>query len=685
MPDPAKLFADAVAAHRANDLPAAEKLYRETVAADPGHASAWCNLGVLAVRCGQLDAAADCYRRALAVSPGLADAHFNLGNLYRRVGRHPEAGREYELCLKSNPGHLGATFNLGIVHATLGNLDHAAECFRASLSANPADLDARLRLGDALMRAGKLDAAVAEFRTATEQAPVEPRAWYNLGLALHSAGRPADAEHALTTALERRPEYPDAHNALGLVWEQAGRKDDAAERYRAAVGIHPDFADGWSNLGVNLCEQGRADDAIECLRRSLAVRPTAAMIHGNLLLFLNYSSRVTPEQIVAEHRIFAERFAAPVPPRPPVPLPHDPARKLRVGYLSADFRGHTVSGFIELLLKNHDPDRVVVFAYPSVFRPDATTERLRGLCDKWRPIAGLSDDRAADLIRSDGVDVLVDLGGHTASNRLLVLARRPAPVQATVFGYPATTGLPAVDLRITDPVSDPPGMTESLNIEALLRLPDVAWVYRPPADAPPVGPLPTATNRAFTFGSFNNAAKFSDACLEAWAGILTAVPDSRLVLLAGQSKAGARRLADIFAAAGIAADRVTLLPRMSVADYFAAHGQLDVALDPFPYNGGVTSADALWMGVPVLGIAGRTYVSRQGAMLMGRVGHPGFTADSPAGLIELAKAWSEKRSELAVIRAGLRERMIASPICDAKRYVRNLEAALRTVWRAVLA
>jgi predicted O-linked N-acetylglucosamine transferase (SPINDLY family) len=408
------------------------------------------------------------------------------------------------------------------------------------------------------------------------------------------------------------------------------------------------------------------------------------MIHGNLLLFLNYSSRVTPEQVVAEHRAFAERFAAPVPPRPPVPLPHDSGRKLRVGYLSADFRGHTVSGFIELLLKHHDPDRVEVFAYPSVYRPDATTERLRGLCDKWRPVAGLTDDRAADLIRADGIDALIDLGGHTASNRLLVLARRPAPVQATVFGYPATTGLPAVDYRITDPVSDPPGLTESLNVEALMRLPDVAWVYRPPADAPPVGPLPAAAARAFTFGSFNNAAKFSDACLEAWAGILTALPDARLVLLAGQSKAGAQRLAEKFAAHGIAADRVTLLPRMPAAAYFAAHGQLDVALDPFPYNGGVTSADALWMGVPVMGIAGRTYVSRQGAMLMDRVGHPGFIAESADGLVKLAKEWSEKRQELASIRAGLRERIAESPICDARRYVRNLESALRTAWVGVL-
>ncbi|HET6572525.1 MAG TPA: tetratricopeptide repeat protein [Fimbriiglobus sp.] len=671
-------FARAVAVHRSGEFAAAERMYRDLLRSYPAHTPALCNLGVLLVRAGRVDEAAECYNLALAATPGHPDAHFNLGNLYRRANRPREAAGHYRACLTANPAHAGAAFNLGLALSAVGDAAGAAESFAVVARLEPTNPDAHSRLGDALVRAGQWDEGVAAMRKAVELRPDDHRNYYNLGLALAAGGQTAEAQELHQRALQLKPDYAEAHNGLGLVLEATGRKDDALAHYQRAVELKPELGDAWSNLGTNLAEQGRPEEAIACFRESLARQPLAPAIHSNLLLHLNYSSRVTPEQVRDEHLAWAARFAGPTPGPPPVPEPHDPDRRMRIGYLSADFRGHTVAGFIETLLRHHDRERVEVIAYASIMRPDDTTEKLKALADHWRPVGGLTDAQAFDLIRGDNLDVLIDLGGHTAGNRLLLLAARPAPVQATLFGYPNTTGLKAVDYRITDPVSDPPGRTEHLYAESLLWLPETAWVYAPPTDAPPVTPLP---QREFTFGCLNNSAKISDACLEAWAAVLQAVPDSRLVLLAGQSRGGAERLLDRFAERGVSRERVELVFRLPRQEYFATYSQFDLSLDPFPYNGGVSTGDSLWMGVPVLTVAGPSYVSRQGIMAMTTVGLPEFVAQSSEELVRLAKEWTNRREELTEIRAGLRDRLAKSPLADAPRYVRSLEEALRRVWR----
>lgn len=674
-------FAAAVQTHQAGDHATAEAMYRAILTKFPAHAPTLCNLGVLLAKANKLQEAADCYNLALAATPGYPDAHFNLGNIYRRSNQLREAAYHYRGCLTANPSHAAAAYNLGLVFSAVSDLPGTIECFRLVTELEPANADAFGRLGDALVRAGQLADGIVAFRKCVELKPNDPRGLHNLGLGLSSSGQTAEAHDVLQKALRLKPDYAEAHNALGLNLEAQGRKDDAMFHYQESVRLKPDLADGWSNLGTNVGEQGRAEEAINCLRESLVVRPNAAPIHSNLLLMLNYSSRLTPDQVLAEHLDWAERFGGPTPSAPSVPEPHDPNRRLRVGYLSADFRSHTVAGFIETLLTNHDRDRVEVFAYANVLRPDDTTERLKALADQWRAIGGQPDEQVVEQIRTDKLDVLIDLGGHTAGNRLLVLAARPAPLQATLFGYPNTTGLKAVDYRITDPISDPPGRTEGYYAEGLLRLPETAWVYSPPATAPQVTPLPAAAKRQFTFGCLNNPAKISDVCLATWAKLIQTIPGTKLVLLAGQAQGGAKRLMKLFTEAGILRDRIELVMRLPKDKYFEAYSQFDVALDPFPYNGGVTTCDALWMGVPVLTVAGPSYVSRQGAMQMMAVGLAEFVADSPEGLVQLAKDWTTRRPELAQIRAGLRERLTHSPLADGRRYVRALENALRTAWR----
>ena len=685
MADVNEAFAAAVSRHQAGDGAAAEAMYRDLLTAFGSHAPTLCNLGVLLVQSGRVEEAVGLYNLALATSSDHPDAHFNLGNVYRRSNQLALAASHYQECLKANPRHASAAYNLGLVFSTVGDMPATVECFRTVVRLEPGNAEGHARLGDAHVRSGRLADGIASFRTASILQPDQPRHLYNLGLALANSGATAEASETITRALKLNPNYAEAHNAMGLNLEAQGRKDDALFHYQKAVQLKPDLADAWSNLGTNLSEQGRCDEAIDCLHESLVHKPNAPAIHSNLLLLLNYTSKIAPEEVAREHFAWAARFAPPVPDAPPIPLPHDRTRRLRVGYLSPDFRQHTVSSFIELLLTHHNRDRVEVFAYGSVLRPDDVTARLSRLADHYRPVGGLPDEQVFELIRADQIDVLIDLAGHTAGNRLQLLAARPAPVQCTLFGYPNTTGLAAVDYRITDPLSDPDDGTESLSAETLLRLPEVPWCYAPPKTDVPVTPLPCLAKKWFTFGCLNNPAKISEACLAAWTKLIISIPGTRLVVLGGQSNAGVKKLTDRFVQGGILRDRVEVISRVPKDKYFEAYHQFDATLDPFPYNGGVTTGDSLWMGVPVLTVAGNTYVSRQGLMANAAVGLPEFVADNADSLIELAKGWTKRRDELATIRAGLRERLLSSPLGDAPRYVRNLETALREVWANRLA
>jgi predicted O-linked N-acetylglucosamine transferase (SPINDLY family) len=670
-----QLFADAVAKHQAGDVSLATRLYRMVIAEAPNHAPALCNLGTILAKQGKADESLHCYQLALQSVPGYPEAHYNLGNLYRRAGQNKLAIDQYTACLKANPQHISAGFNLGLALLGIGDMKAAKHCLAQVVALDPKFADGWGRLGDLNLRMGEPAEAVAAFQKYAELQPDDARGKNNLALALANVGRHADAIDILQKLVKVKPDYAEAHNTLGVTLEAIGKKDDALFHYDAAVKAKPDFADAWSNRGINLLESGRADEAVESLQKSVHHRPGVPAVHSNLLLAMNYPSSIPIDLIADEHKSWGTQYGGETPAIPK-PADPNPNRVLKIGYVSSDFRAHTVAGFIEAVFANHDRKRFHVTAYANVIRPDDVTEKLKGLADAWVPAAALSDEALAHKVRVDGIDILIDLAGHTAGNRLLTFARRPAPMQATLFGYPNTTGIPAVDFRISDAISDPPGQTESFSTETLIRLPNLAWVYAPPANLPPVGLLPALTKKGLTFGCLNNAAKISDDCLAAWSKVLQATPGSKLILLAGQSNAGAKRLADRFTKAGILRDRVELIFRLPKEQYYQAYSGFDIALDPFPYNGGVTTCDSLAMGVPVLTVEGASYVARQGLAVLANLGLPGFIARTPVQLVELAKSWNSRRQELATIRSGLREQLRKSPICDAAGYVRNLEDAL---------
>lgn len=669
-----ELFQRAVAAHKSGAAEDAERDYRQVLAAAPNHTPALTNLAGIMAQRGDSDEAERLYLESLSFDPDQLQAHFNVGNLYRRTGRSANAIPHYEDALRLSPDAPAILINLGLAATDIGNWPRGVECFARAVTVNPDVPDGLNLLGDALARCGRRAEAIAAFREAVSRFPDQPRGYCHLGIHLAAAGENDEAIDVLERAVALREDYPEAQNALGVAYEAAGRADDAQRGYRAAVSLRDSFADAWANLGTSLGEQGRVAEAVEALRRALALAPNP-IAQSALLTNLLYLGDFTPEQLRDEHRAWAEKHADPLTPAEPTRQRTGPGR-VRVGYVLGEVRSRAVVAFLEALLTHHDRTKFHVTVYANFGRAGDVYDRLYRLADTWHPVPHLPDDKVADLVRTDEIDILVDLNGHTPGNRLLLFARKPAAVQLSLYSYPVTTGMRAMDYRVTDATADPPG-AEAFYTEKLIRLPHLGGVYVPPDGAP--APTVPSGRRAFTFGCLNHPAKLSDACLDTWAAVLKAVPKSRLVLLAGQSVAAAEEVSAKFTRRGVVSDRLELVYRLPSGDYFEAYQPLDLMLDPFPYGGAVTTCDSLWMGVPVLTVAGADARGRQSMSLLNALGLPEFVADTPEQLVTLAATWADQRPGLAELRTSLREMMAQSPLTDVAEYVRHLEAAYKGV------
>lgn len=642
MPDANAAFLEAVQFHRAGDLTKAEQHYRHVLADQPNHAAAASNLGVILAGRGNLLQAEKLYKRALTVEPNFGDAHLNLGNLYTRINK----------------------------------VNEAIDCFKAALRSTQSPVMARQNLWQLFFATGRVAEAADHLAEYTRSYPEDAEAWHLLGLARIRLGKTTEAMAALRQAIALNPGHVLAHNSLGIALEETGDQDAASAAFEHAIRIGPNRPEPYNNLALNRLEQGRAPEAVDLFRRSIALDRRQMHIFSNYLLALNYLSDLPPQTLLTEHTNWAAHYAQ--PERPPARV-HRPSATgiLHVGYVSPDFRGHPVASYIGGVLGAHDRKAVKVTCYSSVVQPDETTGRLKALADQWRDISNMNDAQAAELIRKDKVDVLVDLSGHSSRHRLGSFARRAAPVQVTHFGYPNTTGVPAMDYRLTDPIANPDG-SDTWYVEKLVRLPEVAWCWQPPDFAPPVGPLPADAAITITFGSFNNTAKLTAEAIALWARIAAGVPGSKLLVLATKSRSAQERLVAEFAKQG-AEGRVEALPRMTPAEYYAAYNRVDIALDPFPYNGGVTTCDALWMGVPVVSLIGSNYAGRQGLSILTAIGLPELAAANADEYVQVAQSLANDRNRLRELRKGLRERMRTSPVCDAARFVKNLEAAYRNM------
>jgi predicted O-linked N-acetylglucosamine transferase (SPINDLY family) len=670
--------AAAQAAFRGGDLEQAENLARQ--AADSGETDAHALLARILSQTGDLDGAENHAQTALDYRPDDAVTMAYLGAILMAKGQEGDAVAAFRRAVDLRPGDAVLLNEYGNALAATGRGQEAITVLRQAVSVRDDIPEIHNNLGNVLRTAGRLTEAADCYRTALTLRPIYPEALNNLGVVMQEQGNIDSAIDALSQAIAIDPDNALLHTHLGTAYAAVGRLSDAVEAHRKALTLDPDLAAAQNNLGIALKDQGLLDEARDAYTRSLEIEPDAPEVHSNLLMCLSYDPAVDGASLLAAHRAWAAKHERPVAAA--FDRTAEPDRVLRIGYVSPDFWTHSVAYFIEPALEYYDRDRFHVTCYADVERPDATTARLRDYVDRWHETAALSDDELFDLIRADGIDILIDLAGHTANNRLPVFGRRAAPLQMSWIGYPATTGLAQMDYRVTDEWADPAGETDAYHSETLLRLQRGFLCYTPPADAP--APAADRGDRPITFGSFNNLSKVTDAVIALWSEILHEVPDARLLLKSRQlaDEGVRRRIVDAFAEHLIPEERLDLHGRLaSRGAHLELYGAVDVALDTFPYNGTTTTCEALWMGVPVVTMAGDLHAGRVGASLLHQCGLDDWVAATPENYVSLALAIAANLPERRILREWVAE----SGLTDGPAFAVAWEEALREVWRDLCA
>lgn len=628
-------------------MAASEAMCRTILLAQPDHAEALHLLGLLASGAGRHGLAADLVRRAIAISPEAEHYHNSLGLILTVTRQWDQARGSLREALRLKPDYALAHNNLGLVMAQQGGYEEAVVEYRVAIQCQPRLAEAHNNLGNALAEMEQLSAAIDAFRE----------------------------------AIDSNPNYTPAYNNLGNAFRIQGCLDEAVAAFRAALRLEVGCAEFHNNLGNALKDQGMLEEAIGSYRRAVSLNPGLPSFQSNLLYALEFLETPNPGAIRSEQLRWNRRHAnSGKQPIRPHDNDADPERRLKVGYVSPDFRDHPLAFFIVPTIEAHDRGKVEVCCYSTVRWRDSITTRLQQAADRWRDVAALSDAELANRIREDRIDVLVDLTMHSADNRLPVFARKPAPVQVSWLAYPGTTGLDAIDYRLTDARMEPAGAPESASLESAVRLPDSWCCYEAICTFPAVAELPALQTNRVTFGSLNQFSKCNAKMLRCWAQILLAVERSRL-LLHCPSVERRKYVTQLFEEAGIGDDRIEFAGRCSWADYLHLFGRIDVCLDSFPCNGMTTTCHALWMGVPVVTLSGSAAVSRAGRSLLTAVGLEELVAGDEDEYVCIAKTLTGDLPRLARWRVTMRQRMRSSPLMDPPRFTRNLEDAYRAMWR----
>ncbi len=684
------LLARGLQHHRAGEHAEAERLYREVLARAPDHPHAAFLLGVLAVQRGRIDEAVAMLERATALAPGNAACHANLGEALRRRGDPGAALVPLQRAIAIDPEAVDPLYTLGGLLHDRGAFDGAIACLERAEELRPGlpDVAARTASASAAI-AARVDVRASEASDEASGGIAEDvlsaAALLALARPVAVKGRLQEAATMLERAAALNPRLTVAHANLGMLHAALGRVSEACASYRRALAIEPDLAETHHNLGNALLRGGRLDEAIASFRSAVAASPDRAAYRSDLVFHLHFHPGYDAHAILAEAREWEHAHTSGLAPMPSrLERERAPERRLRVGYVSPNFRRHCQAFFMSPLLANHDHEQFEIVCYSDLARPDPWTERLLGYADRAVAVHAMSDAALADRIAEDGIDILVDLTMHMADGRLLTFARKPAPIQVSWLAYPGTTGLSAIDHRVSDPHLDPyldPAHGDaSVYSERTLRLPDSFWCYDPLASEC-VGPLPAKRRGHVAFGSLNNLLKVGEACVTLWARVLRRVAGSTITLLAPAGDAR-ERLLDLFEAHGVERGRVDFVEYQAREAYLATYGRIDIGLDTIPYGGHTTSLDALWMGVPVVTLVGSTVVGRAGLCHARNLELPELVAWSAEEFVNVAAGLAGDLDRLASLRSGLRQRMERSPLMDGPRFAKNLEAAYRSLWRA---
>jgi predicted O-linked N-acetylglucosamine transferase (SPINDLY family) len=683
--NPGAWLGKGIAQLQQGELAQAEASFRRILKQDPAHADANHLLGLVALQRGRHELAIRLILQAIRANPAAALYHSNLGFALNGAGRLREALAACERATQLSPDMAEAHYNRGNALTGLGRLQEGLAAYERTIQFRPQHIDAHYAKGAAFACAGRPREAEHSFRRVLELNPRHVRACSNLAVVLASAGNYVEALAASERAIELAPNYANAHNCRANALRKLFRLEEALQAVDRAIALKPDDADAHYNRANMLLQAGMVEEADASFRRALELRPGDASLHSNLLFIQAARASQPCDQMLGALRQWDEvhgregRRAVLPERRESV----EGGRRLRVGYVSPHFHSHVVSFFFEPLLAAHDRSRFEIVCYASFLesRADAVTRRLRESAEHWHFVGDKDDAELARLVREDGIDILVDLTGHTADNRLKAFTYRPAPVQASYLGFFASTGLAAMDYWITDEVIHPQDTPERAS-EKVYRLPR-CWVsYRPSEEAPAVSPCPNADENV-VFGSFSNLTKLTPAVIETWSRLLQALPGSRLLLMARllRDPMVRSRLVAGFAHHGIGEERLILRNGAPYAEYFATYAEVDIVLDPFPRTGGTTTAEALWMGVPVVTLAGQRYVERISASKLKAIGLQDLIAGSPEEYIRKACLLARDPGKRGELRAGLREKMAQSALCDGEGLARSMEAAYLAMWQ----
>lgn len=738
----------ALGRHRAGQQQLAADAYQQAIKSDQRNADAWNLLGVLRYQQRDLLLAEELFRQALQLRAAFADADFNLASLLRETQRLPEALTHYSAAVAARPDFFQAHDSCGLVLQELGRYQEAIAAHRRAFALVPSNPLVANNLAVALKAAGQISEAIEAYRTALQMAPKHLEARLNLGNLLLQARRIAEGLAELRQALHLHPDHPlallhcaraliaadqrgEARALLGAARAQGlaslelivlyaeqclegGDNEAALEVLEPAAAANPQSKALWFTLGLAQLRRGRYDQALAIferllsqypddvdvrvqlawllpafgrgaessahLQQVLALLPENRQVFSAYLLAMNYEDHFSAAEIFNQHKSYAERHSQACLPA----LRSVRQSRLRIAYVSNAFCRNALASFIGNVLCGHRRADFEVVCYRTGGGNDDVTALLRSQADRWVDCAERTDQELAEQIAADGIDILIDLMGHTADNRLGVFARRPAPVQVTWLGYLNTSGLPEMDYRLTDRVADPASVAAALHTEKLAYLPDTQWCFKPPVQTPPVLSLPALVNGFVTFGSFNAFHKLSPTCLQLYADVLLAVPDSRLMICDIAPGGPAQYLSGVFEARGVAKDRLILLPRATIDVFYQKRGEVDIALDSHPYSGGTTTCESLWMGVPVVTLTGDSTPSRSSASLLTACGLERLVAANRIDYCRIALELASDLAALNALRLGLRERLQASAIMDIDRFVRGLESTYQDMWRAVL-
>jgi predicted O-linked N-acetylglucosamine transferase (SPINDLY family) len=665
---------------------------------------------------GDLEQAARNCKQAASLEPANGEVLHMLGMITARQGNHQQAIHHLKAAIKCEPGSPVYGNNLGIAYCETGQFDEAMECYKQVIALHPDYVIAHKNLGQLYLEAGDFKAAKACFSEAISRSPQYAPAYFALGNLFYVSGQLLDASANYQKALEIQddpgarfglanalgdmgacqkaadlyqeieavtPDNPGLQNNLAKVLLRLGRAEEAVVCYDRAIALQPDNPMPRNGLGMVMMNLGLPGEAIEHFRKALANKPDYAQAHSNLLLNMNY---IEDDQ----EKIYAEALQFDVQQRqkstllqPSFANIKTTERKLRIGYVSGDFRSHSVAYFALSLLEAHNRDQFEIYCYSNNPLQDHITERFKSLADHWAVIRGVPDQVVANQIRSDQIDILVDLTGHSNDNRIIVFMHKPAPVQVCWLGYANTSGLQAMDYRITDQVADPIGEADDLYTEQLVRLPGGFLCYQSDDRSLPVSPPPQESAGHVTFGSFNMLRKITTMVIDTWSEILRAVPNSRLIMKAGSLEDEKARtyFLNMFDERGIALDRLELLGMLrEKSQHFGLYSQIDIALDTFPYNGATTTCEALWMGVPVITLSGRCHVGRLASSILHQVGLTEFIAHDQASYLSLAQSLADDVQQRAALRANLRERMQGSALMNPAAFALQMENTYRHIW-----